>query len=187
VKGRSSPKDRKQWRRGRHTPEHTSVRTPVGKGGAEQHCSRSSQGKGKERTAMTQVEPTIEQKQRYREEVPAAGEYAPIKGEEPMRHEKRGAHRRKTLQRANQTGAEKRTFGSVPRTATEEKEKENQTGVEAWGWKVQEGALQEAARRGGPPALGSIEVQLKRVSEQVTQQAQEKYKRTADTRKESVS
>jgi hypothetical protein len=136
---------------------------------------------------MTQVEPTIEQKQRYHEEVPAAGEYAPIKGEEPMRHEKGGAHRRKTLQRANQTGAEKRTFGSVPRTATEEKEKENQTGVEAWGWKVQEGALQEAARRGGPPALGSIEVQLKRVSEQVTQQAQEKYKRTADMRKESVS
>jgi hypothetical protein len=136
---------------------------------------------------MTQVEPTIEQKQRYRQEVPAAGEYAPMKGEEPMRHEKGGAHRRKTLQRANQTGAEKRTFGSVPRTATEEKEKENQTGVEAWGWKVQEGALQEAARRGGPPALGSIEVQLKRVSEQVTQQAQEKYKRTADMRKESVS
>jgi hypothetical protein len=136
---------------------------------------------------MTQVEPTIEQKQRYREEVPAASEYAPIMGEEPMRHGKGGAHRRKTLQRANQTGAEKRTFGSVPRTATEEMEKENQSGVEAWGWKVLEGALQEAARRGGPPALVSIEVQLKRVSEQVTQQAQEKYKRTADMRKESVS
>ena len=136
---------------------------------------------------MTQVEPTIEQKQRYREEVSAAGEYALMKGEEPMRYEKGGAHRRKTLQRANQTGAEKRIFGSVPRTTTGEREKENQTGVEAWRWKVQEGALQEAARRGGPPALGSIEVQLKRVSEQVTQQAQEKYKRTADMRKESVS
>jgi hypothetical protein len=134
---------------------------------------------------MTQVEPAI--KQRYREEVSAAGEYALIKGEEPMRHEKAGAHRRKTLQRANQTGAEKRTSGSVPRTATEEREKENQTEVERWGWKVQEGALQEATRRGGPPALGSIEAQLKRISEQVTRQAQEKYKRTADTRKESVS
>ena len=52
---------------------------------------------------MTQIEPTIEQKQRYYEEVPAAAEYAPIKGKEPMR--------RKTLQRANTTGAEKRTFG----------------------------------------------------------------------------
>jgi hypothetical protein len=136
---------------------------------------------------MTQIESTIKQKQRYREEVSAAGEYALMKGEESMKYEKRGAHSRKTLQRANQTGAEKRTFGSVPRSATEEGEKENQTGLEAWGWKVQEDALQEAARRGGPPALGSIEVQLKRVSEQVTQQAQEKYKRTADTRRESLS
>ena len=136
---------------------------------------------------MAQVEPTNEQKQRYREEVPAAGEYAPLKGKEPMRHEKRDAHRRKTLQKANPTDAEKRAFGSVPRTATEEREKQIQTDVEAWGWKVQEDALQEAARREGPPALGSIEVQLKRVSEQVTRQAQEKYKRTADMRKESVS
>ncbi len=136
---------------------------------------------------MTQVEPTIEQKQRYREEVSAAGKYALIKGEEPMGYEKRDAHRHKTLQRANTTGAEKRIFGSVPRTATEEREKQIQTDVEAWGWKVQEDALQEAARREGPPALGSIEVQLKRISEQVTRQAQEKYKRTADMRKESAS
>jgi hypothetical protein len=136
---------------------------------------------------MTQVEPTIEQKQRYREEVPAAGEYAPITGKEPMRHEKRGAHRRKTLQRANMIGAEKRISGSMPRTETEEREKQIQTDVEAWGWKVQEDALQEAARREGPPALGSIEVLLKRVSDQVTQQAQEKYQRAADMRKESVS
>jgi hypothetical protein len=136
---------------------------------------------------MTQIEPTIGQKQRYREEVPAAGEYAPIKGKEPMRHDKRGAHRRKALQRANPTDAEKRTFGSVSHTATEEREKQIQTDIEAWGWKVQEDALQEAAQGGGPPALGSIEVQLKRVSEQVTQQAQEKYKRTAERRKESVS
>jgi hypothetical protein len=35
--------------------------------------------------------------------------------------------------------------------------------------------------------LGSIEIQLKRVSEQVTHQAQEKYKQIADTHKESVS
>jgi hypothetical protein len=75
----------------------------------------------------------------------------------------------------------------VPHTATEEREKQIQTDVEAWGWKVQEDALQEAARREGPPALGSIEVLLKRVSDQVTQQAQEKYKRAADMRKESVS
>jgi hypothetical protein len=132
---------------------------------------------------MTQVESAI--KQRYREEVAAADEDVPMKGEEPMKHEEPGAHRPKTLQRANQTGAQKRTSGSVPRTTTEERE--NQTEVERWGWKVQEWALQEAARRGGPPALGSIEIQLKRISEQVTRQAQEKYQRTADTRKESVS
>jgi hypothetical protein len=132
---------------------------------------------------MTQVESAI--KQRYREEVAAADEDVPMKGEEPMKHEEPGAHRPKTLQRANQTGAQKRTSGSVPRTTTEERE--NQTEVERWGWKVQEWALQEAARRGGPPALGSIEIQLKRISEQVTRQAQEKYQRTAETRKESVS
>jgi hypothetical protein len=132
---------------------------------------------------MTQVESAI--KQRYREEVAAADEDVPMKGEEPMKHEEPGTHRPKTLQRANQTGAQKRTSGSVPRTTTEERE--NQTEVERWGWKVQEWALQEAARRGGPPALGSIEIQLKRISEQVTRQAQEKYQRTADTRKESVS
>jgi hypothetical protein len=132
---------------------------------------------------MTQVESAI--KQRYREEVAAADEDVSMKGEEPMKHEEPGAHRPKTLQRANQTGAQKRTSGSVPRTTTEERE--NQTEVERWGWKVQEWALQEAARRGGPPALGSIEIQLKRISEQVTRQAQEKYQRTADTRKESVS
>jgi len=162
-----------------------STHSSVKRGGRTAVLPLSSRGKGKERTAMTQIESTIEQKQRYYEEVPAADEYAPIKGKEPMRREKRNAHRRKTLQRANTTGAEKRTFGSVPRTATEEREKQIQTDIEAWRWKVQEDALQEAARREGPPALGSIEVQLKRVSEQVTRQAQEKYKQTADTRKDN--
>lgn len=66
-----------------------------------------------------------------------------------------------------------------------EKEKRIQTEVEAWGWKVQEGALQEAARREGAPALGSLEIQLKRLSEQVTRQAQKKYKQIVDTQKSS--
>lgn len=136
---------------------------------------------------MTQVESNIEQKQRYCEEVSAAGEYDLIKEKEPMRHGKGGTDMSNTLRRENQTDVEKRTFGPVPRTETEGREKEIQTKVEEWEWKVQEDALQEAARRGGSLALGSIEIQLKRVSEQVTHQAQEKYKQTTDTYKESVS
>jgi hypothetical protein len=115
---------------------------------------------------MTQVELHIERKQRYHEEVSVAGKDALSKEKEPMRHGKRGAHTRNTLRRENQTDAEKRPPGPVTRTETEERH---------WEWKVQEDALQEAARREGPPALGSIEIQPKRVSEQVTRQAQEKY------------
>jgi hypothetical protein len=69
--------------------------------------------------------------------------------------------------------------------ANKEKEKRIQTAVEAWGWKVQEGALQEAARREGAPALSSLEIQLKRLSEQVTRQAQKKYKQIVETQKSS--
>jgi hypothetical protein len=127
---------------------------------------------------MTQVELHIERKQRYHEEVSVAGKDALTKEKEPMRHGKRGAHTRNTLRRENQTDAEKRPPGPVTRTETEERH---------WEWKVQEDALQEAARREGPPALGSIEIQLKRVSEQVTRQAQEKYNQAADTHKESAS
>ncbi len=77
----------------------------------------------------------------------------------------------------------------INQTASEMKEKGKriQTEAEAWGRKVQEGALQEAARREGAPRLGGLEAQLKRLSEQVTRQAQEKYKQITDTHKESDS
>jgi hypothetical protein len=127
---------------------------------------------------MTQGELHSERKQRYHEEVSVAGKDALTKEKEPMRHRKRGAYTRNTLRRENQTDAEKRSPAPVTHTEIEER---------YWDWKVQEDALQEAARREGPPALGSIEIQLKRVSEQVTRQAQEKYNQAAERHKESAS
>jgi hypothetical protein len=102
-----------------------------------------------------------------------------------MRQDKRETRRRKLFQKTHTTGAEQKgLFGSEPHTTTEEREKHIQTHLEAWRWKVQEDALQEAVRRDGPLARGGLEAQLKRISEHVTQQAQEQYQRTVERHKE---
>ena len=56
----------------------------------------------------------------------------------------------------------------------EEKAKKVQTEIEEWSWNTHHDAHQEASKRQGSLALGSIEAQLRRLSEQMTRQAQEK-------------
>jgi hypothetical protein len=56
------------------------------------------------------------------------------------------------------------------------KEKDKKTQTEIWVWKVHEVALHEANQREGPLTFGGIEPLLKKVSEEVTRKAQEKYR-----------
>ena len=59
---------------------------------------------------------------------------------------------------------------------TREREKKLQTELELWCQQVKKEALLEACRGTGVVTLGGVEAQLKRVSEQVTHEAQEKLK-----------
>ena len=56
------------------------------------------------------------------------------------------------------------------------KEKDEKAQTEIWVWKVHEVALHEANQREGPLTFGGIEPLLKKVSEEVTRKAQEKYR-----------
>jgi hypothetical protein len=66
---------------------------------------------------------------------------------------------------------------SVLETMLVESEDEDgnvQTESVIWTWRVHEVALQEASHREGQLMIGSKEIQLKQVSEEVTRKAQEK-------------
>jgi hypothetical protein len=60
---------------------------------------------------------------------------------------------------------------------TREREKKMQTELELWQQQVKKEAKLEAGRGTGSLVFGGVEAQLRRVSEQVTREAQEKQKR----------
>ncbi len=60
-----------------------------------------------------------------------------------------------------------------------EREKQIQTELELWGLQVRKEAQFEASRETGSLAFGGVEAQLKRVSEQVTRDAQEKRRKAS--------
>jgi hypothetical protein len=62
---------------------------------------------------------------------------------------------------------------------TREREKKIQTELELWGLQVKREAQFEASRGTGSLAFGGVEAQLKRVSEQVTREAQEKRRKAS--------
>jgi hypothetical protein len=60
---------------------------------------------------------------------------------------------------------------------TREREKKIQTELELWALQVKKDAQSEASRGKGAVVFGSAEAQLRRLSEQVTREAQEKRKK----------
>ena len=79
-----------------------------------------------------------------------------------------------SARREKQTNATPSINEHLPHPQMEEKQKQVQTEIEEWKWSTQQHARHEAGKRQGPLALGNIEAQLKRLSEQVTRTAQEK-------------
>jgi hypothetical protein len=76
------------------------------------------------------------------------------------------------------TGRLAPTSEQVLSPETSEREKKFQTELELWGQQVKWEAQLEACRGTGVLVFGGIEAQLRRVSEQVTREAQEKQKRS---------
>jgi len=68
---------------------------------------------------------------------------------------------------------------------TEEKDKQVQTEIEMWAFEVHEVAHHEVTHKEGPLAIGSKEPLLKKVSEEVTQKAQEKLNKELAKRSSS--
>ena len=68
---------------------------------------------------------------------------------------------------------------------TEEKDKQVQTEIEKWAFEVHEVAHHEVTHKEGPLAIGSKEPLLKKVSEEVTQKAQEKLNKELAKRSSS--
>jgi hypothetical protein len=64
--------------------------------------------------------------------------------------------------------------------AAGESEKKEQTEREVWEQKVKKDAQADASKGKGSVTLGGVEAQLKRLSEQVTRDAQEKQKRSLE-------
>ena len=75
-------------------------------------------------------------------------------------------------QSSRQVSAGKRLLFSE----TQENEKGQQTELELWEQKVKKEALSEACKRKNCVAFGGIEAQMRRISEQVTHDAQERRK-----------
>ena len=68
---------------------------------------------------------------------------------------------------------------------TEEKDKQVQTEIEIWAFEVHEVAHHEVTHKEGPLVIGSKEPLLKKVSEEVTQKAQEKLNKEMAKRSSS--
>ena len=84
---------------------------------------------------------------------------------------------RTLLYRARQSSIQIWTSEQILSPETREREKKIQTELELWGLQVKKDAQLEASRGKGSLTLGGIEAQLRRISEQVTREAQEKHKR----------
>jgi hypothetical protein len=87
---------------------------------------------------------------------------------------------RHTLHRAKHTGVDEhasRPLSLIQTAQIEEEDRKAQTEIEKWAWEVHEVALHNASQREGLPAFGSIELLLRKISEEFTRQAQEKLRR----------
>jgi hypothetical protein len=87
---------------------------------------------------------------------------------------------RHTLHRAKHTGVNERAsrpLSLIQTAQIEEEDRKAQTEIEKWAWEVHEVALHNASQREGLPAFGSIELLLRKISEEITRQAQEKLRR----------
>lgn len=87
---------------------------------------------------------------------------------------------RNTLHRAKLTGVDEhasRPLSLIQAAQIEEEYRKAQTEIEKWAWEVHEIALHNASQMEGLPAFGSIEPLLRKISEEITRQAQEKLRR----------
>jgi hypothetical protein len=82
-----------------------------------------------------------------------------------------------SLYRAKQSSIQIGIGEQILPPETWEREKKLQTELELWRQQVKKEAQLEASRGKGSLTLGGIEAQLRRISEQVTREAQEKQKR----------
>ena len=89
---------------------------------------------------------------------------------------------------AKQTGVGEHPSGPlspIQTDLTEEKDKQVQTEIEKWAFEVHEVAHHEVTHKEGPLAIGSKEPLLKKVSEEVTKNAQEKLNKELAKRSSS--
>lgn len=80
----------------------------------------------------------------------------------------------KAFYQNNQTSINLPAREHFPHPQIEDEEKKVQTEIEEEKWSIQQGAKLEARKRQSPLIVGSAEAQMKRLSEEVTRQAQEK-------------
>jgi hypothetical protein len=92
------------------------------------------------------------------------------------------AHMPKPFHRVHVIDMQKSVGEHLPLPVIKEEVDVEQVEFEIWEQHVRRDARSEAAKKGGPLALGSIEAQLKRISEEVTRRAQEKNKRDTSSR-----
>lgn len=79
--------------------------------------------------------------------------------------------------KAKRNGTQASTGKQFLSAATMEREQKIQTELELWGQQVKMDAQSVASRGKGALALGGIEALLRKISEQVTREAQEKLKK----------